>query len=152
MKFCLFCGMFYETSPYKNFCSKRCYNKSVRKLYVCHLCGKEWFGASWPHKKRTGLCPDCLREGEYSPTWKGGHKYWIKGKLGRDNFTCQKCNKTREELGRNPDCHHVKPYRLCFSHALDNLLSLCRKCHKQEEAKIKELWGGVVLGEFINKN
>lgn len=99
-------------------------------------------------------------EGSLNPNWKGGHKSWQQGKLGRDkdglswkiqrqlawdrdSLTCQDCQKKKE--GWRPDVHHISPYRLSFSHALDNLKSLCRRCHKIAEAKIIELWGGKVL-------
>jgi hypothetical protein len=31
------------------------------------------------------------------------------------------------------------------SHALDNLISLCQKCHLTEEAKVQAVWGGQLL-------
>lgn len=94
------------------------------------------------------------------PSWKGGSRGWQAGKLGRDkdglswkvqrklawerdNYTCQDADGTCSPLRNGkPDCHHKVPYRLSFSHALDNLVSLCQHHHKKREAQIKELWGG----------
>ena len=98
--------------------------------------------------------------GAKNPSWKGGHRSWQQGKHGRDkenlswkqqrklawvrdSLMCQKCGKN--QVGRKPDCHHVIPYRIGFSHHLDNLICLCRSCHKRAEAEIQELWGGKVL-------
>ena len=63
---------------------------------------------------------------------KTGH---IKKCLERDSGKCQKCGKNNVLL----DVHHKIPYR-CFinrkdAHHIDNLITLCRKCHFIEEAK-----------------
>lgn len=50
----------------------------------------------------------------------------------RDRFTCQKCGKHGECL----DVHHKIPFLDGGSNELDNLVSLCRKCHREEEARI----------------
>jgi hypothetical protein len=91
--------------------------------------------------------------GKNSPSWRGGHKYWKEGRFGRDknglswkkqrnlswerdNFTCQKCGK--KKVTRNLDCHHIVPYRLSYSHTLDNLITLCKRCHIIEDSLIKD--------------
>lgn len=90
---------------------------------------------------------------------RGGHKQWAQGRQGRDknglswkvqrrlawerdNETCQHCN---EKKSRRPDVHHIDPWMNSQSHALDNLICLCQKCHMTEEAKIQEIWGGQFL-------
>jgi hypothetical protein len=156
----------------KRFCSKSCDDawreKNLRQVVkVCEKCKNEYRG----RPDTRNWCRSCInsweRSGENSPTWKGGHKYWQEGKLGRDkddlswkkqrllawerdNYTCQDCGKTREELGKRPDVDHIVPYRFSFSHALDNLLSRCRSCHKKEEAKRTELWNGATFPKNIN--
>ncbi|MFH5800332.1 HNH endonuclease [Haladaptatus sp. CMAA 1911] len=49
---------------------------------------------------------------------------------------------TREELGRNPDVHHIVPVRWFIdsgfhtiedAHFLDNVASLCSSCHRKAE-------------------
>ena len=94
------------------------------------------------------------QDGDKNPAWRGGFKYWQKGKLGkddaglgwkkqrklaweRDNYTCKKCGE--EKRDRNPDVHHKIPYRISRSHALKNLVSLCKKCHKIEDEKYKQI-------------
>lgn len=60
--------------------------------------------------------------------------------LERDNYECQDCGKTREEIGRNPDVHHMKPVRSfdeeSDAHYLENVISVCVQCHKDRERKL----------------
>lgn len=122
---------------------------SGRASRKCRSCGSK------------GRINTAVKTGSDNPNWKGGSVQWQQGKLGRDKdglswklqrqlawerdqFTCQDCNK--KDDGWKPDVHHVIPYRLSFSHSLDNLRCLCRSCHKKVEAKITELWGGHTFG------
>lgn len=43
--------------------------------------------------------------------------------LKRDNCTCQLCGK------KGNDVHHKVPYRVSHDNSLDNLVTLCKKCH-----------------------
>lgn len=58
----------------------------------------------------------------------------------RDNFTCQECGITQDELGKELDVHHIIPYREFESsedaNKLDNLISLCPSCHHKAENRI----------------
>jgi hypothetical protein len=127
---------------------------------VCQNCKN----VLWVDKRAvTNLCRSCCQSGDLNHAWRGGHKGWQKGKLGRDkdglswkhqrvlvwerdNYTCQDCGKSREDLGRRPDVDHIVPYRISASHALENLITRCRSCHKKAEAKRTELWGGKTWG------
>ncbi|MCG1004256.1 MULTISPECIES: HNH endonuclease [Halobacterium] len=89
--------------------------------------------------------------GDGHPNWKGGGNLeygtgWREARseaLDRDGYECQLCESTREELGRNPDVHHIIPVR-CFvdsdthtaedAHFLANLISLCSSCHRRAES------------------
>lgn len=71
-------------------------------------------------------------------------KNWRKARrkcLERDNYTCQMCGITKQELSQNPDVHHIRPIRKFDNpedaHFVENLISLCRKCHKKIEIKQK---------------
>lgn len=164
MNTCDFCG---KLEAKKRFCNKKCkdsfYYKQSLKTLICFKC-KVHFEATVNRE----LCRSCSQSGEKSPTWKGGHKLWQPGKLGRDkdglswkvqrrlcrerdNYTCQDCGKTREELGYIPHCDHEIPYRISFSHALDNLKLRCRSCHKKAEARRPELWGGKTFGGHVGR-
>nr|WP_311136853.1 HNH endonuclease [Natronosalvus rutilus] len=57
--------------------------------------------------------------------------------LERDEYRCQSCGRGRQEIGRNPDVHHVIPVRTFDdpedAHTLDNVVSLFRRCHRLAE-------------------
>ena len=148
---------FTARSASARFCSRKCYPSRVEiRVLECPDCHKvrEVRGG-----RGTGLCRDCLSDrqsGTGSPVWRGGHSQWSSGRQGRDkdglswkaqrklawerdNYTCQECKKQGK---RNPDVHHISPFRLSQSHALENLKSLCQRCHMTEEAKVQEPWGG----------
>jgi acetyltransferase-like isoleucine patch superfamily enzyme/transposase len=80
------------------------------------------------------------RGGKTDERFKNGWKQQKKKALERDNYTCQRCGKTKKENNnRELDVHHKVPFR-CFvdfqeGHRLENLIVLCRKCHLIEESK-----------------
>ena len=57
----------------------------------------------------------------------------------RDFFTCQVCG--RDESERQHDVHHKIPFRnftdLDDANALENLLTLCRSCHRKAEENVR---------------
>jgi hypothetical protein len=50
----------------------------------------------------------------------------------RDHFTCQNCGIKNIRL----DVHHKIPFLISFDNSLNNLISLCKPCHRKEEAII----------------
>lgn len=104
------------------------------------------------------LCSrDCLNDwlsesftGDGHPNWCGGGNEaygsgWNpvrKRALERDDYACIVCEIDAEELGRNPDVHHLIPVRVFVesplltiddAHTLDNVVSLCPGCHRRAE-------------------
>jgi len=79
--------------------------------------------------------------GKDANNWKGGYEEyygsnWICQKrkaLERDNYECRVCGKERDEIGKNPSVHHIKPIREFDekenANKLSNLVCLCRKHH-----------------------
>lgn len=77
--------------------------------------------------------------GANHPNWKGGisfEPYGIefneqlrKQTRKRDNFTCQECGFTEEQLGYTLCVHHIDYNKK--NNSGDNLISLCRSCHAQ---------------------
>lgn len=75
------------------------------------------------------------QSGKKCKLWRGGHKYYRVANsfwkhlreqvFKRDNYTCQRCKIT----GVNLACHHIAPYRISRNDSLDNLISVCSKCH-----------------------
>lgn len=88
--------------------------------------------------------------GSGHPNWKGGGNAdygpgWRRARelaLRRDRYTCVICGCDSEDLGRNPDVHHIVPVRAFVeneattirdAHYLENLVSLCIGCHRRAE-------------------
>lgn len=125
----------------------------------CIICGEGfWIKRSVDNRKETfgQFCSmDCRGDwmsenlvGEDAPAWKGGYDpyygaNWVRQRrkaLERDNHVCVVCGRGEEELGREPDVHHIKPIRLfdCVEDAntLSNLITLCQVHHQKVEG-----WG-----------
>ena len=68
----------------------------------------------------------------------------------RDGCKCKECGKSNTVL----EVHHIKPRRLNGSTTLDNLITLCSKCHQKTEGKeeqyIQHYFG--MLDSSDNKN
>jgi len=92
------------------------------------------FPKSWFRKQR-------LRKGEDGGNWKGGitpenkrirnsidFRLWREAVFARDNWICQKCKQRGEYL--HP--HHIKNFAqfVELRFAIDNGITLCKKCHK----------------------
>lgn len=118
----------------------------------CAQCGKAIMIAR--HRTRHHayhFCPggDCLgawmREnarGENAPHWKGGARHidygpdWRKQHqlaLERDRHACRVCGISCEEIGQEPDVHHIIPFKTSSDNRLDNLVCLCRTHHTEVE-------------------
>lgn len=163
---CLLCKNDYEKSPYGNFCSSKCYYRNryskSRVEITCVMCGNKYY------RSNTGksiICRSCIGKGKLNPNWKGGFRYWKHGRYGhdkaglswktqrklaweRDKYTCQICGispKTLNDPTYKPDVHHLIPYRISYTHHIDNLISLCHNCHMKEEYKDIRKWSGNFL-------
>jgi 5-methylcytosine-specific restriction endonuclease McrA len=123
--------------------------KMNRITVDCKNCGKAKKVQLYTYKRYDNhFCnSDCISE------WRRGenhHQYlgqdndygqsWCRIRRKRrekDNYTCQRCGETKEEIGRNPDVHHIIPVREFDNpedaHYIDNLVSLCRSCHRLVE-------------------
>lgn len=110
------------------------------------FCGKDCFNA-WkienppPKEKHWNYQGGTYEYKQYGPSWWGQRKK----ALIRDNYTCQKCGKNKEQLGKNPDVHHRIPARLfqiCehkVFNKLENLACYCNVCHRDIEIKQLEV-------------
>ena len=86
-------------------------------------------------------------KGNKNPNWRGGisklpypfdfTEELKKSIRKRDNYTCQECKFTQEQLGYNLHTHHID-YNKQNNNSI-NLISLCRNCHMQTNFK-REDW------------
>lgn len=56
--------------------------------------------------------------------------------LKRDNYTCTRCGANGEK--REIETHHIIPVRKGGTHSLDNVITLCLKCHLEIEPRDKK--------------
>ena len=90
-----------------------------------------------------------IRRGEDHYNWQGGitpdTRKRAKGILWRriadsirerDNNTCQICG--AEGNGKKLAVHHIIPFRICKSHELDNLTTVCLSCHIKLDKKYND--------------
>jgi len=143
---CEICGKEVIRPSYKSdmrFCSKQCmwkdenYRKimidAVRKLNTNRtqkmIDSTQKMGLA---NKGKHLSPETeYQKGELNPNWKGGTKKyrgvdWKEQRimaLERDKHICQRCGEKGEEV------HHITPYSVSKDNSLDNLLTLCKRCH-----------------------
>jgi len=117
---CEVCSNTFEVIPSRKdkakHCSIECRIEATRHItgsdrYNYKQNNPENFGEGWAQKRRE------VRE--------------------RDCYTCQSCGKAESELCRELDVHHIIP-RSKFddvnaANSLENLISLCRGCHKKWE-------------------
>jgi hypothetical protein len=129
--------------------------KIERVTTECPSCGKELQVLQSRLERQTrGIFCDqaCHGEwlsenivGENHHQWEGGtikygQKWWrIRRKaLERDEHTCLNCGRNEKHLEQNPDVHHINRVRdfddKQDAHTLDNVITLCRSCHRNVEA------------------
>jgi len=104
------------------------------------LCSRDCH-AAWLSEAFTGDGHPNWRGGgvdDYGPGWRETRER----ALERDGYACVVCGADADDIGRNPDVHHVVPVRLFAAspvlavgdaHTLDNVVSLCPGCHRRAE-------------------
>lgn len=59
---------------------------------------------------------------KYGSDWSGKREE----RLLYDNYTCQSCGSDK-----SLHVHHWTPYRFCYDNSLENLVTLCKECHRE---------------------
>lgn len=159
---CAVCGLIFKVDETRikhgrgKHCSRECQYKAnkikLRRDRIdlrCIGCGKEFRLLPCQIRKSSGSGKYCTREcrdkywvGELNPLWQGvGKKVdygfnWQSARRAakeRDK-ACQNCGSEK-----NLHVHHIIPIRLfCtkeFANEISNLVTLCGRCHRTEEAK-----------------
>lgn len=161
-KKCEHCGDEYWDVPNRRlkYCSMKCFKVAKKKEYVCKNCGISYLVN--PSRNTVFCGKKCMFEwnkGKTRPAYVGRKITMSKlaGRepteskrirklarfakvrrkmLERDDFTCQMCF----EIGN--DAHHIKTIRerpdLAFD--LDNLITLCKKCHDCKVSRKETEW------------
>lgn len=148
------------------FCSVDCYGEWLSTLtgpdaprwnggkteLVCEQCG-DTYKIDPNEAERSRFCSvSCMNVwmsesfvGENSPMWNGGAvEYygpnWRSQRrkcLERDGYQCVICGRGVDELGQEPDVHHIEPFKQYESsrlaNRLSNLVTLCRSHHMSTE-------------------
>jgi hypothetical protein len=127
-----------------------------RIIKECQICTKTFFVIiSRKNKAKTCSirCRHILQSklliGDKSPNWQGGitnayrlhhnTRAWDKRRkecYSRDHGVCQYCQKSSKEV--RITAHHIKPWRTTKDDSLNNLITLCLKCHQKEEHRIRK--------------
>jgi len=122
------------------------HRENLRKSHIGHKPTAET-------KRKMGLS----HKGEKHWNWQGGKnpematrlqsKSWEETRkrvYARDNWHCHICGKHCQR--KDVQCHHIVPYRVTQDDTDDNLITLCRSCHRREEwAYYKKLKGQIEL-------
>ena len=111
----------------------------------------QWCGKQITNKRRKSFCcEDCSIEFHRIVTWgrtRGAYSNYI---VWRDNLTCQDCGKflaIQNEFGvyipaeNGAEVHHILPVSQGGTDNPNNLITLCKDCHKLRHKKLKELNG-----------
>lgn len=113
-------------------------SQASRRRFCSKICHSRWLSESG------------TMAGDLNRNWQGGpFSYygpnWVRQRRTarhRDNYTCQLCGVSEQQLGRELDVHHVVPFRnfgvaqYQQANRLSNLISLCNKCHLIVEHKM----------------
>lgn len=121
----------------------------------------EWCASPLPNKRRKAFCNNECRikfmEATSSVMYNntgsaGGYRNHI---MRRDNYTCQKCGEAHYCINENGipipttdgllDIHHIIRVADGGTDAPDNLITLCRECHKRAHKEVNN-------GEINNKS
>ena len=166
-KTCAHCAKIFYTPacyPDAQFCSMECYHLSRwsgsrKQIRQCTICKTE-FEVTEAVDKLT--CSDVCKKsqkrltnaGDKSTFWRGGKAtpYGFEWKTireaakDRDGHKCVLCDSVDRI-----QVHHKNPYRYSKSHALDNLITLCRSCHSKEELLVNKHSAGGLKARWPEK-
>jgi len=97
--------------------------------YPCRFCSHDCL-CDW--------MSDEMYEGERPPNVYNGDWLSVRNAaLERDTHECQICGKPKEDIGHEPDVHHIEPIRTFDdpqdAHEITNVITLCRRCHRNVE-------------------
>lgn len=104
----------WQDENYRNKMSQRMSGEN-NPMYDVHICGENHW--NWQDGK------------SFEPYGIEFNKELKENVRKRDNYTCQECGMTEDELGYTLSCHHIDYDKK--NNSEDNLISLCNSCHLQ---------------------
>lgn len=120
----------------------------IKVIWYCHNCGYEWKGIRFRKQWGRGakrasrsICPKC---GSRMVTPGFGNQSWVKIRRQvwtRDKFQCQCCG-IHGKRGGKLVVHHKKPIKEGGSSHINNLIVLCKECHKWEHRMLTWIGSG----------
>lgn len=136
-KLCPVCGKgfnIFSNKPSKKYCSKKC---GRRQWYLNHKEHENNYANNWYFKNRES---EILKNKEYREKNKALFSwYHSKDRFGglrddvlkRDNHTCIGCGSTEDLAIHHKDGRGYTLFKKGANNAPDNLVTLCRICHKK---------------------
>lgn len=110
---------------------------------VCPWCGK-----AVTNKRRTYCDDKCRQEFDRVTVWQRGRDPYSLRILYRDNFTCKDCGEFHAYKNKHGvyipiddgqlEVHHILPVVNGGGDEQQNLVALCKKCHKHRHDVIRE--------------
>lgn len=107
-----------------------------------------WCGKAVNNKRRRFCSNTCREEYNNATVWNRGRDAYSLRILYRDNFTCQDCGEFHAFINNfdmpvpiddgQLEVHHILPVSKGGSDEQQNLITLCKKCHKKRHKDMKE--------------
>jgi hypothetical protein len=130
-KTCEVCGSDFKVKRHKDdqiTCSHECAGKYR---------SKEYSGPQSPHWRGGKSIADAVKKSISETSWRTVADSVREANGGE----CEMCGKTADEIGQKPDVHHIVPISAGGCNAPENLMVLCRGCHRIVESYTRDLLG-----------
>lgn len=106
-----------------------------------------WCGGEVNNKRRRFCSNECRQHFNNVTVWNRGRDAYSLRILYRDNFTCQDCGEFHAFINEHGmpipiddgelEVHHIKPVSEGGGDEQQNLVTLCKECHKKRHRKLK---------------
>ena len=140
---------------------KQPYNCKRKTLKICLVCQNKYTYRKKSQKYCSRKCFETSHRfrmlGKKNPAYKNGSSYLKNGYRGdnwdnirkkvykRDKYICQDCGVrclgkrgiSKENILKLIQCHHIEDYKINKNNNLNNLITLCLKCHLKRHKKKK---------------
>lgn len=110
-----------------------------------------WCGGEVNNKRRRYCCDECRRHFENVTVWHRGRDPYSLRMIFRDGFTCQDCGVFHAFVNEHGmtipiddgqlEVHHILPVSMGGGDEPQNLVTLCKDCHKKRHIRLKDAGG-----------